>query len=180
MVSTTSLEIIHQALETVSTKQVLAWCKEKLGRSVQSKRREVLAAWARWGRSKLRDEANKASSSSFELRHFDQIARRIVEHHPPRIGVFFDPPRQIDMTGAELCHNGSEILNGKGDDREASRNWIEWRDRSAFEDDQIDTAEIEMRALLIVHQQPQADHITIEMRGGSDIFGPQTNNGKFG
>jgi hypothetical protein len=44
MVSTTSLEIIHQALETVSTKQVLAWCKEKLGRSVQSKRREVLAA----------------------------------------------------------------------------------------------------------------------------------------
>ena len=44
MVSTTTLEIIHQALETVSTKQVLAWCKEKFGRSVQSKRREVFAA----------------------------------------------------------------------------------------------------------------------------------------
>jgi len=44
MVSTTTQEIIHQALETVSTHQVLAWCKEKFGRSVQSKRREVLAA----------------------------------------------------------------------------------------------------------------------------------------
>jgi len=44
MVSTTSLEIIHHALETVSTQQVLAWCKEKLGRSVQSKRREMFAA----------------------------------------------------------------------------------------------------------------------------------------
>jgi hypothetical protein len=44
MVSTTTQEIIHQALETVSTQQVLAWCKEKFGRSVQSKRQEVLAA----------------------------------------------------------------------------------------------------------------------------------------
>jgi len=54
-VSTTTQEIIQQALETVSTQQVLAWCKEKFGRSVQSKRREVLAAlggaeqkWDQW------------------------------------------------------------------------------------------------------------------------------------
>ena len=47
MVSTTTQEIIRQALETVSTKQVLAWCKEKFGRSVQSKRREVLDALGR-------------------------------------------------------------------------------------------------------------------------------------
>ena len=44
MVSTTTQAIIQQALETVSTQQVLAWCKEKFGRSVQSKRREVLDA----------------------------------------------------------------------------------------------------------------------------------------
>lgn len=44
MVSTTTKEIIQHALETVSTQPVLAWCKEKLGRSVQSKRREVFAA----------------------------------------------------------------------------------------------------------------------------------------
>lgn len=44
MVSTTTQEVIRQALETVPTKQVLAWCKEKLGRSVQSKRREAFAA----------------------------------------------------------------------------------------------------------------------------------------
>src|SRR5512147_1317652 len=32
----------------------------------------------------------------------------------------------------------------------------------------------------IVHQQFQADHIPIEMRGRCDIFGPETHNGKFG
>jgi len=43
MVSTTTREVIQKALETVPTKQVLAWCRETLGRSVQAKRREVLA-----------------------------------------------------------------------------------------------------------------------------------------
>lgn len=47
MVSITTREVIQQALETVSTKQVLAWCQEKLGQSVQSKRREVFAALGR-------------------------------------------------------------------------------------------------------------------------------------
>jgi hypothetical protein len=44
MVSTTTKEVIQQALETVPTTQVWAWCREKLGQSVQSKRREVFAA----------------------------------------------------------------------------------------------------------------------------------------
>jgi hypothetical protein len=44
LVSTTTKEVIQQALETVSTKQVLNWCQEKLGQSVQSKRRETFAA----------------------------------------------------------------------------------------------------------------------------------------
>lgn len=43
LVSTTSKEVIQRALETVTTKQVLTWCREKLGQSVQSKRREVFA-----------------------------------------------------------------------------------------------------------------------------------------
>jgi hypothetical protein len=43
MVSTTTKEVIQQALETVPTKQVGAWCQQKLGQSVQSKRREVFA-----------------------------------------------------------------------------------------------------------------------------------------
>lgn len=41
MVSTTTKEVIQQALETVPTKQVGAWCQEKLGQSVQSKRRKA-------------------------------------------------------------------------------------------------------------------------------------------
>jgi hypothetical protein len=43
MVSTTTKEVIQKALETVPTKQMLAWCRETFGRSVQAKRREVFA-----------------------------------------------------------------------------------------------------------------------------------------
>ena len=43
MVSTTTGEVIQKALQTVPTKQVLAWCKETLGQSVQSKRRKAFA-----------------------------------------------------------------------------------------------------------------------------------------
>jgi hypothetical protein len=44
MVSTTTADVIRQALESVSTKDVLAWCKETLGRSVQAKRQRALTA----------------------------------------------------------------------------------------------------------------------------------------
>ena len=44
LVSTTTQAILKQALETVSTQQVVAWRKEKFGRSVQSKRQAVFAA----------------------------------------------------------------------------------------------------------------------------------------
>ena len=43
MVSTTTTEVIQKALATVSTKQVLAWCKKTLGPSVQAKRKKALA-----------------------------------------------------------------------------------------------------------------------------------------
>ena len=43
MVSATTQAILKQALETVSTQQVVAWRKEKFGRSVQSKRQAVFA-----------------------------------------------------------------------------------------------------------------------------------------
>lgn len=41
MVSTTTKETIQKALETVSTKDVLNWCKKNLGKSLQAKRRDV-------------------------------------------------------------------------------------------------------------------------------------------
>ena len=44
LVSATTQAILKQALETVSTQQVVAWRKEKFGRSVQSKRQAVFAA----------------------------------------------------------------------------------------------------------------------------------------
>ena len=44
LVADTTREVIQQALETVSTQQVLAWCREMLGPSVQSQRRAVFAA----------------------------------------------------------------------------------------------------------------------------------------
>jgi hypothetical protein len=43
MVSTTTTEVVQSALETVSTKDVLAWCKQKLGQSVQAKRKAAFA-----------------------------------------------------------------------------------------------------------------------------------------
>lgn len=43
MVSTTTAEVVHKALETVPTHKVLAWCKEHLGRSVQAQRRAAFA-----------------------------------------------------------------------------------------------------------------------------------------
>jgi hypothetical protein len=43
MVSTTTGEVIQKALQTVPTKRVLAWCKETLEKSVQSKRRKAFA-----------------------------------------------------------------------------------------------------------------------------------------
>lgn len=41
MVSTTTIEVVHKALETVRTKEVLDWVKKTLGKSVQAKRREA-------------------------------------------------------------------------------------------------------------------------------------------
>lgn len=43
MVAATTQEVIQHALETVTTQQVLEWCKKTLGRTVQAKRREALA-----------------------------------------------------------------------------------------------------------------------------------------
>lgn len=41
MLSKTTGEVIQQAMETVSTKKVLDWCKKHIGRSLQAKRREA-------------------------------------------------------------------------------------------------------------------------------------------
>lgn len=43
LVSTTTYDVVQQALETVSVKQVLSWCKKNLGVSVQAQRRAVFA-----------------------------------------------------------------------------------------------------------------------------------------
>ena len=43
MVSATTAEVVHQALETVTVKQVLEWCTKNLGVSVQAQRRAVFA-----------------------------------------------------------------------------------------------------------------------------------------
>jgi hypothetical protein len=44
MVSTTTTDVMQKALETVRTKEVLAWCKKNLGRSVSAKRKEAFAS----------------------------------------------------------------------------------------------------------------------------------------
>lgn len=44
LVSTTTPEVIQRALETVRTKEVMAWCKNTLGQSVQAQRWEALIA----------------------------------------------------------------------------------------------------------------------------------------
>jgi hypothetical protein len=44
MVSKTTVDIIQKAMETVPTKKIFDWCKEKLGKSVQSKRREAFSS----------------------------------------------------------------------------------------------------------------------------------------
>jgi hypothetical protein len=44
MVSATTADVILQALESVPTQEVLDWCKETLGPSVQAKRRRALTA----------------------------------------------------------------------------------------------------------------------------------------
>lgn len=43
-VATTTTDVVHQALEAVPTKMILAWCRQNLGQSVQAKRREAFAA----------------------------------------------------------------------------------------------------------------------------------------
>lgn len=43
MVSTTTAEVVQQALSTVTTQKVLSWCKQTLGASVQGKRRKAFA-----------------------------------------------------------------------------------------------------------------------------------------
>ena len=44
VVATTTQEVIRQALETVSTQDVLQWCKDNLGLSVQVLRRDIFNA----------------------------------------------------------------------------------------------------------------------------------------
>lgn len=41
-ISKTTIDIIQQAIETVPTKKVIEWYKENIGKSVQSKRKEIL------------------------------------------------------------------------------------------------------------------------------------------
>ena len=43
LVSHTSAAVIRQALESVPTKTVLTWCREKLGKTVQATRRTLFA-----------------------------------------------------------------------------------------------------------------------------------------
>jgi hypothetical protein len=43
MVATTTREVVQKALETVSTKEVLDWCKQTLGQSLQAKRKAAFA-----------------------------------------------------------------------------------------------------------------------------------------
>jgi hypothetical protein len=42
MVSTTTVEVVQKALETVPTQKVIDWCKKNIGQSVQAKRKEFL------------------------------------------------------------------------------------------------------------------------------------------
>jgi len=42
-VATTTTDVVHQALEAVPTKMILAWCRQNLGQSVQAKRRKAFA-----------------------------------------------------------------------------------------------------------------------------------------
>jgi hypothetical protein len=42
MVSTTTLEVVQQALAPVPTQKVLTWCHQTLGQSVQGKRKKAL------------------------------------------------------------------------------------------------------------------------------------------
>ena len=44
LVAPTTPEVIKHALESVPTKTVLAWCREKLGKTVQTVRRTLFAA----------------------------------------------------------------------------------------------------------------------------------------
>jgi hypothetical protein len=43
LVSTTTIAVIHQAMERVSTQMVLDWCRETFGKSLQAKRKEAFA-----------------------------------------------------------------------------------------------------------------------------------------
>jgi hypothetical protein len=45
VVSKTTVDVVQKAMETVRTKQVLVWCKETLGKSLQSKRKEVFETY---------------------------------------------------------------------------------------------------------------------------------------
>jgi hypothetical protein len=47
MVSTTTAEVVQQALATVTTQKVLTWCKQTLGSSVQAKRRKAFGTRAK-------------------------------------------------------------------------------------------------------------------------------------
>ena len=80
--------------------------------------------------------------------------------------------------GVQLIDCCLEIIHSKGDDRKASRNWIEWRERPALEDDQIRTIQIKMRAMATVQQQFQSDDIAIEVGSGGNIFSPQAHDDK--
>jgi hypothetical protein len=44
MVSTTTKEVVEEALKTVRTKEIYAWCKNNIGQSVQSMRKEAFSS----------------------------------------------------------------------------------------------------------------------------------------
>lgn len=68
------------------------------------------------------DKGARGATSSRELRQLDQVARRIKEDPPARIGVFFDTPGQLAVMSTSLCHCSIEIILGsQADDGELWR-----------------------------------------------------------
>ncbi len=107
---------------------------------------------------------------------FHQIPRRVVEHHPPAVGICFHTPGQVHAVKAEFFDGLVQVRDGKGDYGE-TRLGV-WREGGAAADKrQVTAIQSKIQTITrMVRHNTQPDHVPVKKSGGRNIFRPQTDN----
>jgi hypothetical protein len=87
-----------------------------------------------------------------ELNQLNQVACRIMEHHPARAPFVLNAPRQLNAMSREALHCNIQVSYGQRKKRKARWHCILGRNRTSFEDRQKRVPHLEMRLFPMMGQ----------------------------